>query len=250
MWIWEWTQTDGGDATAIVAQAVRDGLHQVWIRVADSKQGFYGAPLLDALVPLAHSRGLAVIAWGFPYLYDPVGDAAWTGQVLAWRGPGGQEVDGFSADIEEPTEGVYLTAQRVGVYLEYARRAAGDRLIVATVYPPTDAYWRAGGYPYGTIARYVDAFAPMIYWECTDPGTDVQLDVARLSELRPVEIIGQAYNMASERGRAASPSASEITEFLQAGRRAGAIGASFWVWQSATPEEWAALATYRWNPGT
>jgi hypothetical protein len=248
MWIWEWSRTDGGNAAAIVAQAVEAGLHQVWIRVADSKQGFYGAPLLHKLVPLAHAHGLAVIAWGFPYLYDPVGDARWTAQVLAWRSPGGQQVDGFSADIERPTEGVDLTAERVGVYLENVRRAAGNRLIVATVYPPLDAYWTDGGYPYATIARYVDAFAPMIYWECTDPGTDAELDVARLSSLRPVDIIGQAYNMAAERGRAASPSGAEITEFLEAGRKAGAIGASFWVWQSATPQEWAALTTYPWSP--
>jgi hypothetical protein len=250
MWIWEWSLTDGGSAGAIVTQAVADGLHQVWVRVADSQQGFYGAPLLDALVPVAHAQGLAVIAWGFPYLFDPVGDAKWTAQVLTWRGPGAQQVDGYSADIEEPTEGVDLTSQRVGVYLENVRRDAGNRLVVATVYPPLDAYWSTGEYPYTTIARYVDAFAPMIYWGCSDPGTDAQLDVARLSSLRPVAILGQAYNMAAERGRATSPSGAEITEFLDAGRKAGAIGASFWVWQSATPEEWAALAAYRWSPST
>ena len=248
MWIWDWSQTGGGDAAAIVARAVGSGLHQVWVRVADSQQGFYGASVLNALVPVAHARGLSVIAWGFPYLYDPVGDAKWTAQVLGWRGPGGQRIDGFSADIEEPTEGVALSAQRAAVYLETVRRGAGNRLIVATVYPPLDHYWRAGGYPYAAIAPYVDAFAPMIYWECTDPGTDAAADVARLATLRPVDIIGQAYNMAAEHGRAASPSAAEITEFLEAGRKAGAIGASFWVWQTATPEEWAALRAYRWIP--
>ena len=247
MWIWQWSQTDGGNAAAIVAQAVGDGLHQVWIRVADSQQGFYGAPLLDALVPLAHAHGLSVIAWGFPYLYDPMGDAKWTDQVLAWRGPDGQQVDGFSADIEKQTEGVYLTAQRTGVYLQAVRRAAGNRLLVATVYPPLDTYWSTGLYPYATIAHYVDAFAPMIYWECTDPGADATFDVARLAKLRPVDIIGQAYNDAAELGRAVAPSGAEITEFMEAGRKAGAIGASFWVWQSATAQEWAALAAYRWN---
>src|SRR5581483_8603086 len=75
MWIWEWSDTDGGNAQAIVAQATRAGLHQLWLRVGDSKQGFYGASLLAQLVPVAHAHGLAVIAWGFPYLYDPVGDA-------------------------------------------------------------------------------------------------------------------------------------------------------------------------------
>jgi hypothetical protein len=247
MWIWEWPVTEGGNAQAIVQQAVRAGLHEVWLRVADSAQGFYGAPLLDALVPVAHGAGLRVIAWGFPYLYDPVGDARWTAQVLAWRGPGAQAIDGFSADIEEPTEGVDLTAQRVGVYLENVRRSAGNRLVVATVYPPLGVYGVT--YPYSTMARYVDAFAPMIYWECTDPGTDAAQDVARLLALRPVDIIGQAYNMAAEHGRAVSPSGAEITEFLEAGRKAGAVGASFWVWQTATPQEWSALAAYPWRPG-
>ena len=142
-----------------------------------------------------------------------------------------------------------MTAQRAGVYLETVRRAAGDRLVVATVYPPLDLYWY-GDYPFHAMAPYVDAFAPMIYWECTDPGTDATAETARLSSLgRPVDIIGQAYNMAPEHGRAASPSGAELTEFMSAGRRAGAVGASFWVWQDATAEEWAALAAYRWQPG-
>jgi len=246
MWIWQWSQTDNGDAAAIVQQAVRAGLHQLWVRVGDSENGFYGGPELAALVPPAHAAGLSVIAWGFPYLYDPVGDARWTAQILAWRSPSGEAIDGYSADIERPTEGVDLTAQRVAVYLGLVRRAAGNRLVVATVYPPIDAYWFGGEYPFAAIAPYVDAFAPMIYWECTDPGSDAAVDIARLSALRPVHIIGQAYNMASVGGRAVSPSGAEITEFLSAGRRAGAVGASLWAWQTATPAEWAALAAYRW----
>jgi hypothetical protein len=246
MWIWEWGSTDGGDAGAIVQQAVSAGLHQLWVRVGDSMNGFYGAQELDALVPVAHAHGIDVIAWGFPYLWDPVGDAAWTAQILDWRAPDGQQVDGYSADIEEATEGVMLSAQRAAVYLELVRQAAGSRLVVATVYPPTDANWD-GGYPYQAMAPYVDAFAPMVYWECTDPGTDAALDVARLSTLRPVHIIGQAFNLASVGGRTDSPSGAEIAEFLSAGQRAGALGASFWVWQEATSDEWAAVSGFRWG---
>ena len=142
-----------------------------------------------------------------------------------------------------------LSAQRAAVYLELVRQAAGSRLIVATVYPPSDANWN-GAYPYGAMAPYVDAFAPMVYWECTDPGTDAALDVARLSTLRPVHLIGQAFNFASDGGRTVSPSAAEIAEFLTTGQRVGALGASFWVWQEASPEEWAALADFSWRaPG-
>jgi hypothetical protein len=246
MWIWQWNQTDHGNAGAVVAQAVRAGLHQLWVRVGDSLDGFYGGAELAALVPAAHAAGLSVMAWGFPYLYDPVRDARWTAQILAWRGSGENAVDGYSADIETSAEGVALTGQRAAVYLQLVRQAAGNRLVVATVYPPTDWYWTAGRYPYAAMAPYADAFAPMVYWGCTDPGRDAEIDISRLSSLRPVHIIGQAYNMASVGGRPVAPSGAEISEFLQTGERDGAIGASFWVWQAATPEEWAALATYRW----
>jgi hypothetical protein len=247
MWIWQWAGTDGGDAGAVVQQATSAGLHQLWVRVADSKDGFYGASELAALVPAAHARGIAVIAWGFPYLWDPAGDAQWTAQVLGWHSADGQQVDGYSADIEKPSEGVMLSAQRAAVYLELVRQAAGGRLVVATVYPPSDANWD-GGYPYKAMAPYIDAFAPMVYWECSDPGTEAALDVSRLSTLRPVHLIGQAFNFASEGGRAPSPSGAEIGEFLSTGRRAGALGASLWVWQEATSDEWSALSGFPWSP--
>ena len=246
MWIWQWDSTDGGNAKAIVEQAVAERLHQLWIRVGDSMHGFYGAEELHALVPVAHAHGIAVIAWGFPYLWDPVGDAQWTAQILAWRAPDGQQVDGYSADIEKPTEGVMLSPERAAVYLELVRQAARNRLVVATVYPPTDSNW-AGGYPYRAMAPYIDAFAPMVYWECTDPGSDTTSDVARLSTLRPVHVIGQAFNFAGTGGRTVSPSGAEIAAFLSASQRAGALGASFWVWQEATPEEWAAVAGFPWR---
>jgi hypothetical protein len=246
MWIWQWQNTSGGNAAAIVAQAQAAHLQQLWVRVGDSLNGFYGAAELDQLVPAAHSAGLSVIAWGFPYLYDPVGDANWTAQILDWRGPAGAAVDGYSADIERPSEGVALTAHRAAVYLGALRKAAGNRLVVATVYPPTDEYWLRGGYPYAAMAPYVDAFAPMIYWECTDPGTDAALDVTRLATLRPVHIIGQAFDMAAVGGRPVAPSGAEISEFLRAGQKAGALGASLWVWQDASPQEWAAITAYRW----
>ena len=245
MWIWEWGSTDGGSAEAIVHQAVAAGLHQVWIRVGDSRDGFYGALELDALVPVAHAHGLSVIAWGFPYLWDPVGDAGWTAQILNWRAPDGQQVDGYSADIEEATEGVMLSAQRAGVYLELVRHDAGNRLIVATVYPPSDTNWD-GAYPYRAMAPYVDAFAQMVYLECADPGSDASLDVARLATLRPVHVIGEAFNFADSGGRVDSPSGAEIAEFLHTSRAAGALGASFWVWQDATADEWTALSAFRW----
>ncbi|MBV8463480.1 MAG: hypothetical protein JO368_09315 [Acidimicrobiales bacterium] len=245
MWIWEWDSTDSGNVDAVVQQAAVAGLHQLWVRVGDSQSGFYGSSELDALVPAAHAHGIDVIAWGFPYLWDPVGDSQWTAQILDWRAPDGEQVDGYSADLEESTEGVMMSAQRAAVYLELVRQSAGSRLVVATVYPPSDTNWN-GSYPYQAMAPYVDAFAPMIYWECVDPGSDATAYIARLQTLRPVHVIGEAFNFADAGGRAVSPSGAEISEFLTASQHAGALGASFWVWQEATADEWSALTAFPW----
>jgi hypothetical protein len=245
MWVWKYGQTEGGDADAIVARAVAAGLRQLWVRVGDSRDGFYGAGVLGSLVPRAHARGIAVVGWGFPYLWDPVGDVRWTADALAWRGADGSTLDGFSPDVEADTEGVALSELRVRVYLGLVRQAAGHRLVVATVYRPTDARWAT--YPYAAMAPYVDAFAPMVYWGCAEPGQAATEAVERLSALRPVHLIGQAYDMAEEGGRAAAPDAAETTRFLDVARRGGAVGASLWVWQSIGSQQWSALAAYPWS---
>jgi uncharacterized lipoprotein YddW (UPF0748 family) len=243
MWIWQLAATAGGDAAAIVADAQRAGLRQLWVRVADSKNGFYGADELDRLVPLAHRSGIGVIGWGFPYLYDPVGDANWTVQALDWTFAG-NHLDGFSADVETASEGVDLTARRVQVYLSLVRHERPNELLVATVFPPTDSEWAS--YPYAAIAPYVDALTPMVYWGCEQPVVAVQQALSRLAALAPVHVIGQAYNMADEGGRTAPPSPAETDAFLAAARQGGALGASFWSWQSIDPEEWSAMAGYSW----
>jgi hypothetical protein len=244
MWVWQYRRTEGGAPEAIVDRAAAAGLQQVWVRVADSQDGFYGADELAQLVPRAHLRGLSVIAWGFPYLYDPVADAAWSKAILDWRGPAGDRVDGFSADIETSSEGVALSARRAALYLSLVRQARDGRPLVATVYPPTD-HWMAA-YPFSAMAPYIDAFAPMIYWECRDPGAAAAEAISRLAGLRPVHLIGQAFGLGDVAGRVDLPSAAELERFMAVGRSAGAVGASFWVWQSMSAEEWAELAAFPW----
>ena len=243
MWIWKFADSDGGDPAAVVAAAQHAHLHQLWVRVADSQNGFYGADVLSRLVPLAHRAGIEVIGWGFPYLYDPVGDAQWTVQALDWRS-GDARLDGFSADIETATEGVDLTASRVEVYLSLVRHERPDQLLVATVFPPTDHQWAT--YPYEAIAPYVDAFAPMVYWACEQPVAAAGQALARLAPLAPVHLVGQAFDMADAGGRTAAPGPAEITAFLSEARQGGALGASFWSWQAIDPDEWSAMASFSW----
>ncbi len=248
MWIWRARVCEGGDADAIVARARQAGVRQLWVRVGDSRDGFYCAALLDVLVPRAHAAGLSVIGWGFPFLYDPVADAAWTRAALDWRAPDGASLDGFSPDIESSSEGTLLTARRAVLYLGLVRPAAAStgRPLVATVFRPTP-HWLSV-YPYRAMAPYIDAFAPMVYWSCNEPGALAAASVRALGALAPVHLIGQGYDMTDEGGRAGLPDGAEVARFCDAGRRAGALGASLWHWQTMTDDEWSALGTSWWPP--
>ena len=237
MWL---TVFPGGrlDVPAVIALARRAGLRQLWLRTGSTSDGFYGEGLLRALVAAAHPAGIAVIAWDFPTLSDPAQDARRVAEAV------GAGADGFGADIEAAPEGTYLTARRVADYLSLARRAVGVRPLVAIVPRPT-AYWLSA-YPYRTEASFVDAFAPMVYWSCIEPGAAVAQAIASLAHLAPVVPIGQDYDMASEGGRHGLPSAREIWRFLDVARRDGAIGASLYDLESGGSAQLGALGAYPW----
>ena len=228
----------GLDVAAVVAMARADGLRQLWVRTGSSNNGYFAGPILRALVPAAHAAGVAIIAWDFPTLSDPARDAARAAAALR------AGVDGFGADIESAAEGTYLTSRRVAYYLSLVRAAAGARPLVAIVPRPTP-YWLTA-YPYRAEAPFVDAYAPMVYWSCVEPGAAVSSSIAALAGMRPVAPIGQDYDMASEGGRHGLPSGREIWRFLDVARRDRAIGASLYDLESGGESQLAALGDYPW----
>lgn len=225
------------DVQGLVAQAQRTGVRSIWVRTGGTPQGYYGGPFLPALVAAAHADGVRVIAWDFPFLSDPVADAGRARQALA------AGVDGFSPDVETAAEGTRLTPRRLQLYLSLVRASAGSRPVVATVPRPSGA---RGDFPYPAFVPYADAFAPMVYWSCLEPGAVVQQSLAGLGRLLPVAPIGQGYDMGSEGGRRGTPSRLETLRFLDAARRAGAVGASLWTVEAAGQAQLAALGEYRW----
>ena len=225
-------------AAGLVKTARRAGLDALYVRTGSSTDGFYGGRLLKKLVPLAHRYGIAVIAWDFPTLSDPAADAARAADAFRYG------VDAFSTDIEEEPEGTYLTSRRVAYYLSVVRKEAGSRPVVATVPRPTSL--RFAAYPYPAEAPFVDAFAPMVYWSCTEPGAAVALAVEVLRPLRPVVPIGEDYDMASEGGPVGLPSGAQVWRFVDVAARDGAIGISLYDLESGGPVQLAALTEYPW----
>jgi hypothetical protein len=243
MWWTTWPGTRF-DATAAVREAKAAGLHQIWVRTGGTTKGWYGTPLLDALLPPAHRAGLAVVAWDYPTLSNPAADAARAARAIQGTF-GGRHIDAFSPDIEAAAEGTRDSPEPVRAYLSRVRAAAGSMPVIATVLNPTGA--ALAHYPYESEAPYVDAFAPMVYWSCTEPGAATANAISYLGRLRPVLPIGQAYNMAAEGGRRGLPSAAEVWRFLDVARSHGAIGASLWDAENASHSEWSALGNYPWH---
>jgi hypothetical protein len=241
MWIWLPQRAEGGDVNAIVAKAKAAGLTHLYVRTGSSGKGNDGLMFVAALLPAAHAAGLRVIGWDFPNLANLGADILRAQEAMGFA-PNGERLDGFAPDIETPSEGTRLTGDRVTTYLAYLRALGGPQyLLVACVMNPTSSM--VGYYPYAQMAPYVDAFAPMVYWLNRQPDADVARAVDWLRQFgRAVTPIGQAYDGRLEGGRP-GPTPEEITRFTTTAAAHGAGGVSFWSWQHASPEVWAALTT-------
>jgi hypothetical protein len=202
--------------------------------------GFYARGDLDRLLPVAHAAGLKVIGWDFPYLDDAMADAQRGGEAIAYRTPTGHGIDAFAADIETPSEGTNLTIDGVRSYGMRLRQLAGPKFALISAVPRPD-YRRV--YPYGAATEWADAVAPMVYWINRDPATDVARAIADLAVLgKPVLPVGQAYDPGIDGSHQwGPPSKSDLERFMATAGDLGVASYSFWVWDTASAEQWAAI---------
>jgi hypothetical protein len=88
----------------------------------------------------------------------------------------------------------------------------------------------------------MSAVAPMVYWLDREPDSDVAGTLQWLSQFgKPMLPIGQAYDGGPEGGRDGPPSYDEIQSFMATAAQFGAAAVSFWSWQHASTEDWAAI---------
>ncbi|HTD32766.1 MAG TPA: hypothetical protein VK665_03825, partial [Candidatus Elarobacter sp.] len=139
-------------------------------------------------------------------------------------------------------------------YLAALRRAVGSRvLLIATIEDPYLEHLDQSKFPYREIARDADVLQPMTYWRMMGPWDTVpkvQTAIAgsvalvrRLAERDLPIDVGAQTGVLSKRG---APPGEELAAAIEASRRAGAIGVTFYDWNGTGPEQWQAIANAAW----
>jgi hypothetical protein len=245
------------DVNAVVQAAKKAGITHLYTEVAITQYGFYARNTLDRLLPAAHAAGIAVISWVYPDLKDISADIRLTEEVADYVTPTGDRADGVATDVEEVDD-----SATVYTYGQVLRALLGpDTLLVAAVFHPFAQVY----YPYAAIAASWNVIAPMDYWHSraqhhyTDAevgrfvGNSLMTIRAALSAgadgaMLPIEELGQTYDMYSNdfTGASDAPTAAEVTADMTTAHEFGCIGVSFFEWQTATLDEWGALAGFQW----
>jgi len=230
--------------TAVVAAARAAGLTHLYVEVARSNRGFYGAAGLAALLPVAHRAGIHVIAWVYPFLRNLPVDVATSVAAATLTAPSGDRPDGLVADVEEN-----MAEPTVRAYGQILRAMLGpDEPMAIATYPPQ---WAAGrAYPFATAALSWNVIVPMDYWHLyrraysaaevynfVSQGVRTIRAATRPGE--PIEVLGQMFD--ARQSGVNSPVAAEVSAAAAAARDSHAIGISYFEWNHATPDEWDAL---------
>jgi hypothetical protein len=247
------------DVDGIVSTAVRAGLRSVELRLA------YGAfdevtpaakATIDRLIDGLAAHRVAVIGWTVPRT-TAFDDLARNAAVAAYRTPSGNGVTGLAVDVERGEEfmgagprGYAALREEIGL----VRAAVGPHvLLIATIEDPFLEHLDQTTFPYREIARDADVLQPMTYWRMLGPWDSAAKAqaavvgsvalVRRLAE-RDVPIdVGAQTGVLSKRG---APPGDELAAAIDAGRRAGAIGVTFYDWAGTGPEQWDAIAKAAW----
>jgi hypothetical protein len=257
----DWTNPDADRAWDMVDAAVKADLSHIYVRVADSRAHFYGAPALQDLLPIAHSRGVRVIGWIEPELADAPSDAVDAIAAARYQSAG-QHLDGLALTIEQNWDDSsiewYLGGIRRGI--DGAVGLGDHYLLVASTFPVPSEH---RSFPWAAMSRYCQVFAPMAYWRATGQrqfvgggGVRAFLDqiFAEFRDpginpyQRPVTITAQAYDAALEYGIPGSPPGDEIVASMDETRAQGGLSWSFYRLANAdngvTGDEAAAITAY------
>jgi hypothetical protein len=224
MWIWEFSQSSGGDLASIIATAHTYGIGTLMIKGGDGATMW--SQFNSQLVASLHANGLKACAWQYVYGRQPIYEAE-VGAAAIQAG-----ADCLLIDAESEYEGKYVQAQQ---YVEKLRQLIGSRAVVGLAGFPYVDYHPA--FPYSVFLGPGGAQfnVPQMYWP------DIQTSVD--------DVYSHTYEFNSPYGRpiaplgevAGNPPPGQIVRFRQMSRAYGAPGVSWWDWQESSSRDWGAV---------
>ena len=249
-----WVDVYDDAAWAAPAAAIADmqahGVTTLYLQTSNADRGtsFVFPAGIEAFLDAARDAGIRVVAWYLPHLTDLATDRARVRDAIEYSTPSGARFDGFALDIE--SEAVHDPSRRSTRLVRLSheiRDQAGPAYPLGAVVPSPvrlrddQAYWP--GFPWHELALTYDAILPMTYYTFRAHGpAETKAYVAdAIEEIRqgvgsnavPIQVIG---------GLASDASLPESLAFVRAVRDANVLGASWYSWPNATPDQWEALA--------
>ncbi|MEA2429485.1 MAG: hypothetical protein QOF37_3113 [Thermoleophilaceae bacterium] len=224
MWIWNLPRSQGGNFSAIVAQAQAHGIRTVFVKSGDGIN-FWGQ-FSPELVQALHAGGLKVCAWQYVYGSDPNAESRVATQGVQ------AGADCFVIDAEKEYEGRYAQAQ---TYTRALRLAVGANYPIGlSSFPYVDYHPQL---PYSEFLAPGGAQfnVPQVYWKTIGDSVDVAMDhTYRYNRpyVRAIVPVGQAYG---------GTSSSDIARFRQVAAAQQSTGLSWWDWESASSSNWDAV---------
>lgn len=235
---------------AAVADMASHGVRTIYIETANSSSssGLVHPSELAAFIREAHKRRMYVIAWYLPSFRADDVDYERVVQAVEFDAGGGQRFDGFALDIESTAvKPEPLRNQGFATLSERIRAKVGADYTLGAIIPSPLNLSRKKGFwddfPYQTVAKGYDVVLPMNYYSFNihEPAPTYDAMVVNMRILRaqkgcatiPVHMIG---------GISEDSSAAQVSQFVQATKDTGCIGASMYGWAGTTPAEWRELS--------
>lgn len=240
--IWKIQECENGNPAAILAAAQAAGLSHVLVKIADGIRAFgVSTSGEDDTAPVVRAlRGAGIAVWGWHYVYgnDPSREA-----TIAIQRTQALGLDGYVVDAEQEYKQPGK-AQAATAFMSSVRSALTCPIALSS--------YRFPNYhpelPWSAFLAKCDLHMPQVYWEqATNAGAQLRESKRQCDALpnaRPYIPTGPAYGVTGW-----SPSAAQITDFLDTARSLGLSAANFFQWEYCRrylPQLWTTISSYSW----
>jgi hypothetical protein len=233
---------EGGEPGAFLAAVQAAGLSNVFIKIADGvKEIGVSSTGVDLTAPVVQSlQHAGITVWGWQYVYGDNPSAEATLAITRTQALG---LEGYvvstGAEYERP--GMSNTARQ---FITTVRAALKVPVALSSFRFPN----YHPRFPWSAFLASCDLHMPQVYWEQTHDASKQLIESRRqcdsLPNARPYIPTGAAYSTAGW-----SPTARDITDFLDTAQTLGLPAVNFFDWdtcQASLPLLWKAITSFPW----